>query len=152
MRLDPGEVSTDTPEVAASATMPALVAFDYRLDAYDGVPRAAVLFASEIDNPAGAAVPNAPQVIDASRLDADAILVRFQPMSGVLGVSLELRLADASYRQIGVAAGGATTIRGSLAGLTGSFVRLRAWNAAGLSSASNDVPINNSTHRRSAGR
>src|SRR5258706_6190323 len=96
-------------------------------------------------------VPTAPHIIDASRLDADAILARFHPMSDALGVSLELRLADGTYRQIGVAAGGATTIRGSLAGLTGSFVRLRAWNAAGLSLASNDVPIN-STHRRSARR
>jgi hypothetical protein len=151
MRLDPGEVGTDTPEVAASATMPALVGFDERHDAYDAVPRTAALLAGEISNPAAAAVPNAPTLLDALRVDADGILARFQPMTGVLGVALELRLSDGSYRQIGVAAGGTSSVRGSLAGLTGSFVHLRAWNTAGLSVASSDVPIN-SAHRRSAGR
>ncbi len=152
MRLDPSELGSDTPDVAASATMPALVAFDHRLNEYDGASRTAVLFATEVPTSPGATVPNAPGILDAFRTDADGILARFQPMSGALGVSLELRLADGTYRQIGVAAGGATTVRGSLAGLAGSFARLRAWNAAGLSIASNDVPINNSAHRRSAGR
>jgi hypothetical protein len=151
MRLDNGELVVDIPDIAATATMPALIAFDHRHDAYDGVPRSAALFAREIGDDAAILLPNVPGIIDATRVDADGVVVHFRPITGALGVAMDLRLADGTYREIGVASAGASVIRGSLAGLEGTSIRLRGWSAVGFFTPSDDVPLTR-LRRRSAGR
>jgi hypothetical protein len=91
--------------------------------------------------PLSPGVPSPPSITGASSIDQNTIDVRWQPAAGAIGTSVELQLEDGAYRTIGIAGGGASSARFSLAGLQGSAVRLRAWNAAGLSEASASIPI-----------
>ncbi len=124
-------------DLAASATLPALLG--YRLG-YAGYRkyRAALLFTSEFAPPA--ATPPAPQIVCATENPDGTISVRWQPAVNALGVSIELQLADGTFREIAVAAAGATAARVSRSGLTGNAVRVRAWNALGLSQPSAIAP------------
>jgi hypothetical protein len=142
MPPDGDEVILSKPDVAATPNMRPLIGFASQHGAYAGVPRAMALFASEVETPA-ATIPAAPSILSATRLDGDTMLVRWEPVANALGIGIELRAADGTYRQIGVAPGGATSGRGSLAGLSGVSIRVRAWNAAGVSVRSLDVPIVN---------
>jgi hypothetical protein len=108
------------------------------LEAYDQADRAAILRLSDL----GVALvpPAPPRGVEALR-DGEAILVRWTPPAGALGVSIELRLIDGLYRAVEVAPGGATSARVSGTNLTAVGVRLRSWNAAGLSEPSADALI-----------
>jgi uncharacterized cupredoxin-like copper-binding protein len=88
----------------------------------------------------GQALPRAPSIVCATRNDDDTVTVRWQPAQNALGIAIELELGDGMFRQIGVAAGGATTARIPLSGLEGDAVRVRAWNAGGLSAPSSIAP------------
>lgn len=120
-------------DLAASATMPALLSYRLSHASYRK-RRAALLFTSEFAPPA--AVPPAPQIACASENADGTITVRWQPVMGALGISIELQLVDGTFREIAVAAAGATAARVSRSGLTGHAVRVRAWNALGLSQPS----------------
>jgi len=137
--LDDGE-SAANPTFAVGRGMPALVGYLDLHPAYDGRSRGTLLFATEFE-PAVAAVPSPPSFGAALRIDQNTVDVRWQPSFGALGTAVELQLEDGAYRTIGVAAGAASSARFSLAGLQGSAIRLRAWNAAGLSEGSKAVPI-----------
>jgi len=139
MRLDDDE-RTSRIVVAAAPNMQTLMGFETQHSAYDFVPRAAVLFVSEIDR--AALPPSAPWIAGAARVDQSLDVRWLQPPGGLLGISIEVRLSDGSWRALGVAAGGASSARVPLAGITGaSAVRLRGWNAAGTSEPSDEVPI-----------
>lgn len=136
--LDNGE-QADGAAVAASAEMPAIVAFrDRRVD-YDDVWRGMFLFAGEW-TPAGGA-PAPPSLVSALRVDKDTVAIRWQPAAGALGTAVELQLADGAYRPIAVAPAAATSATISLPGIDGPAIRLRAWNAAGLSDPSRTLSI-----------
>lgn len=137
--LDDGESATNL-TFATSPGMAALVGYLDLHPAYDGRSRGALLFSTEFTAPPPA-IPSPPLVTGAVRTDQNTIEVRWQPAAGAIGTSVELQLEDGAYRAIGVAGGGASSARFSLAGLQGSAVRLRAWNAAGLSEASTSVTI-----------
>jgi hypothetical protein len=137
--LDDGE-SASNPTIATSPGMPALIGYLDLHPAYDGRSRGALLFSSEF-TPPPLAVPSPPSVTGALRIDQNTIDVRWQPAFAAIGTSVELQLEDGAYRTIGVAGGGASSARFSLAGLQGSAIRLRAWNAAGLSGPSVSAPI-----------
>lgn len=124
-------------DLAASATLPALLG--YRLG-YAGYRkyRAALLFTSEFAPPS--ATPPAPQNVCATENPDGTISVRWQRAVDALGISIELQLADGTFREIAVAAAGATAARVSRWGLTGDAVRVRAWNALGLSQPSAIAP------------
>ena len=110
-----------------------LIAFVSIHDAYDSAPRAGLLF-DPVDGAMPA--PSAPVITSAAHTDPDTVVATWQPVSGAFGIAIELGFADGSWRQIGVAPGSATTGSASLAGLSGVAIRLRAWNAAGESGAS----------------
>jgi len=137
--LEDGE-SASNPALAAGQGMPALVGYLDVHPAYDARSRGALLFSSELA-PSFLSAPFPPSVSGALRIDQNTIDVRWQPAAGILGTAVVLQLEDGAFRTIGVAAGGASTGRFSLAGLQGSAIRLRSWNAAGLSEASAAVPI-----------
>lgn len=126
--------SASRPEVAASATLPVLMAFTQQHPAYDDVPRGALLFASELDE----VVTEAPTPVPvcATRNDDQTISVRWQPVADADGISLELQLFDGTWRPIAVAPGGSTSARVTLPGLEGSAIRLRSWNGGALSAPS----------------
>jgi hypothetical protein len=134
--LDTGE-SAATLTIAASPGMPALIGYvDVHPD-YDNRARSALLFSTEFA-PLALAVPSPPSVTGVLK-DQNTIDVHWQPAVGALGTSVELRLEDGTYRPIGVAGANVASGRFSLAGLQGSAIRLRAWNAAGLSEPSGSV-------------
>jgi sugar lactone lactonase YvrE len=133
MPVESDETAT-RPAVSASAGLPPLVGFVSRHRAYDLAPRAAMLFASELA--VAAAPPPAPLIAAASRAEGDSVTVQWHPAVNAFGIAIELELADGSYREIGVAAAGATSARIPLYGLSGSRVRVRAWNSAGDSEPS----------------
>jgi hypothetical protein len=137
--LDDGE-SANILTIATSPGMATLIGFLDLHPAYDGRSRGAFLFDTEFTAPLPA-IPLPPSVTGALRIDQNTIDVRWQPAAGATGTSVELQLEDGAYRTIGIAGGGTSSARFSLAGLQGSAVRLRAWNAAGLSEASASVPI-----------
>jgi hypothetical protein len=137
--LDDGE-SASNPVIATSPGMPTLVGYLDLHPAYDGRSRGALLFDTDFTAPLPA-IPLTPSVTGALRIDLNTIDVRWRPPAGAIGTSVELQLEDGAYRTIGIAGGGASSARFSLAGLQGNAVRLRAWNAAGLSEASAPVPI-----------
>jgi len=137
--LDDAESAIST-AIATSPGMPAVIGYLDLHPVYDSRWRGALLFNSEFA-PSGLAVPSAPSITGALRIDQNTIDVRWRPAGGAIGTSVELQLEDGSYRTIGVAGGGAASARFSLAGLQGTAVRLRAWNAAGLSEASASVLI-----------
>ncbi|HEY4642911.1 MAG TPA: hypothetical protein VII75_16345 [Thermoanaerobaculia bacterium] len=137
--LDDGESATN-PTIAASPGMATLVGYLDLHPAYDGRSRGAFLFGPEFTAPLPA-IPLPPSVTGALRIDQNTIDVRWQPSVSAIGTSVELQLEDGAYRTIGIAGGGTSSARFSLAGLQGSAVRLRAWNGAGLSEASATVPI-----------
>ena len=126
------------PVVAASPSLPPLLAYVDRRSAYDGLRRGALLFASEIN---AYAAPEPPSLVSATRNDDDTVTVEWEPMPGILGISIDLQLPDRTLRTIGVANAIATSARVPLAGLTGPAVRVRAWNANGLSSPSRPAVI-----------
>jgi hypothetical protein len=131
--LDAAESATG-PVLTASATLPALVGFVGQHPDYDNVPRGVLLFAGEVDAPR--APPPAPAITCATRNVDGTITLHWLPVSNVLGISIELELQDGTFRPIAVAASDATTATVSTAELEGSTVRIRAWNAAGLSAPS----------------
>jgi hypothetical protein len=133
LRTDGAETVQD-PAVAASPRLPALVGFVSQHPAYDDVPRASFLFPDEFDdNPAP---PPAPSIVCATKNDDGTITVRWRPAHDVLGVSIELQLPDGTFRPVAVAAGDATSARVALPGLAGEALRVRTWNAGGLSAPS----------------
>lgn len=137
--LDDGESAANS-TIATSPSMATLVGYLNLHPAYDGRSRGAFLFSTEF-TASLRAIPLPPSVTGALRIDQNTIDVRWQPAAGAMGTSVELQLEDGGYRTIGVAGGGTSSARFSLAGLQGSGVRLRAWNAAGLSEASAPIPI-----------
>jgi hypothetical protein len=137
--LEEGESATD-PVFVAGGGMPAVVGYLDVHPAYDERPRSALLFFGELPAWPGYA-PAAPSVSAAARIDQNTLVVNWIPSPGAIGTSVELQLEDGSYRTIGVAGGGASSARVSLAGLQGGAVRLRAWNTVGLSEASASVSI-----------
>lgn len=137
LRLESGE-AVERVKIAASPTLPPLLGLVHRLPAYDNISRGAVLFERELETQPS--VPQAP-VVTCSTVNADGtITVRWQPVSSALGISIELQLADGTFRPIDVAAANATTARVSTAGLSGTAVRVRAWNESGLSAPSPLAP------------
>lgn len=133
MRLEDGEFAT-LPSIAGNAARPLLLGFGLHHSAYETVQRGALLFASELAE--AAAPPSAPALVCVSENPDGTITVRWQQSPNSLGHAIELQLPDGTFRQIGVAAAGATTARVSRAGLRGSVVRVRAWNERGLSQPS----------------
>jgi hypothetical protein len=138
MSTEPTE-SGAAPVIAASPSLPALVAFESRLPTYDAVTRAGLLFAHEIES-RRATLPSQPVIIGCTQT-GDFVTVHWLPVDGASGIAIELRMEDGVYRQIGVDAGSATSTQASLAGLRGDAVRVRAWNGAGLSTPSQETPI-----------
>lgn len=153
---DPDELSFGLvfpPSIPAAMQASPLVlplAFLTQHDAYEAVPRAAFLFEGDAaESLVTQQVPPAPS-IRAALGDHDGVTLTWAPQDHVLGFSIELRQADGSERVIGVAAGSASSTRISYGGLLGTTLRLRAWNAAGLSSPSAEVqPV---TRMRSVGK
>ncbi len=139
MRLVGSERVATAPSITATASTPALIAFNSVDDAYGGVSRGATLFASEIGDTTTAL--NAPAILGATSIGDDMVAVRWLPVHGALGIAIELRFEDGTYREIGVAPGGAVSARAALAGMKAAVIRIRAWNSAGLSIPSTDVPI-----------
>jgi hypothetical protein len=134
--LGPGESAANL-TIAANPGMPTLIGYADIHPDYDNRSRGALLFSNEFAPPA-LAVPSPPSVAGVLK-DQNTIDVRWQPAVGALGTSVELQLEDGSYRPIGVAGANVASGRFSLAGLQGSAIRLRAWNAAGLSEPSASV-------------
>jgi hypothetical protein len=138
MPVDKGEW-VGTPLVAAGAGVPALIGYQNRHSANDGAHQIMLLFASELGGEA-TTTPFAPEIICATENGDGTVTVRWRPVPHALGVSIELQLADGTFRPIGVASADATIARASLAGLPHGAIRVRAWNAAGLSSPSPLAP------------
>ena len=136
--LDEAEAAME-PRIAVSPGMPPLLGYASLRHDSDHLWRGALLFDTEFAAPL--AVPAPPEIAGALRIDQNTIDVRWQAAADAIGTSVELQLEDGAYRTIGVAAGGITNGRFSLAGLQGPAVRIRSWNAAGLSDASRTVPI-----------
>lgn len=137
------------PVVAANATFAPLIVFRHRHPAYDWIARGSMFFLADRD---AATPPNAPVLFCATKNSDDTITARWQRVIGVLGYSIELQLSDGTFRAIGVAPAYETSARVSLAGLDGDAIRVRAWNAAGLSAGSSvgtSVPLPAATLRAS---
>lgn len=128
-----GEVS-----LASAPGMTPIFGFMSGIDAYDAEGRAAFAFSSEV---AETSIPDVPAALSATRIAADSIAVRWTLVDGALGYSIELRLPDGTFRQIGVAAGASAAATVHLHGLEGTAVRVRAWNITNLSAPSNEVAI-----------
>jgi hypothetical protein len=110
-------------------------------DFYGDASRAEFVFPRDvIDSQLQQLVPVAP-VIGKAIGDPTGVTVTWQPQDGVLGFDIELRQSDGGERVIGIAAGSASSTHISYGGLTGTALRLRAWNAAGLSAPSSEVPL-----------
>jgi len=110
-------------------------------DRWSGVTRAQIAFPGDVaDSQLQRQVPVAP-VIGKAIGDPTGVTITWQPQDGVLGFDIELQQPDGGERVIGVAAGSASSTHIPYAGLTGTAVRLRAWNTAGLSVPSSEVPI-----------
>jgi hypothetical protein len=110
-------------------------------EGWSGVYRAQIAFAGDVaDSQLQRQVPAAP-VIGKAIGDPTGVTVTWQAQDGALGFDIELQQSDGTYRPIGNAAGGASSTHISYGGMTGTAVRLRAWNAAGLSVPSSEVPI-----------
>jgi hypothetical protein len=123
--------------LAGGADAPLLLGFVASHTGWNGVARASAAFLSEVQ---AAAVPPAPAPLRAAP-SRDRVRIQWTPMPDALGISVELRLPDGTYRPIGVAAGAAADAEIPLGGLTGNAIRLRAWNSAGTGEASGDVAI-----------
>lgn len=147
LSVNPDEHAS-APVIAASATLPPIIGFVQRHAGSDGVARAALLLVSDIEDAMAAPVP-APSIVSAAKNIDGTITVHWQAMQNVFGVSIELELSDGTFRPIGVASSRATTARVSTGGLEGDGVRVRAWNASGLSEPSSTATIV-SGRRRSA--
>ena len=141
-----GDQTAAAPIITANAQVPALIAFASRHPADEGVFRGALLFAREL---IAVAPPPAPVILGAARTSSDELTVSWRPVPNAHGVAVEVQLGDGTFRGIGHASADAAAARVSLAGLSPSRVRVRAWNASGESepSASIEVPI---LKRRSA--
>ncbi|HEX9459950.1 MAG TPA: fibronectin type III domain-containing protein, partial [Thermoanaerobaculia bacterium] len=122
-----------------AADIGAPLAFVTQHRAYEGGPRAAFTFIGDVlDSLVAQQVPVAPTIAKAIG-DPSGVTLTWAPQDHVLGFAIELRQPDGSERLIGVAAGSASSTRISYGGLLGTTLRLRAWNAAGLSSPSAEV-------------
>jgi len=109
-------------------------------DAWSGVYRAQFALAADVaDSQVAPPVP-APVILKATG-DPAGVTLTWQPQDHVLGFEIGLRQPDGGGRVIGVAAGGASSTHIPYAGLTGTAIRLRAWNAAGMSVPSADVQL-----------
>ncbi|HXH37236.1 MAG TPA: fibronectin type III domain-containing protein [Thermoanaerobaculia bacterium] len=116
------------------------LAFLTQRDAYDAVPRAGFAFIADFQEALlSPQVPAAPFIGGAIADRDGGVTLTWAPQDHVLGFSIELRQPDGSERVIGVAAGSASSAHVSYAGMIGTALRLRAWNAAGLSSPSTEV-------------
>jgi hypothetical protein len=129
-------------KVALSGDM---VGFLSTNETWGPVPQASVAFLGDFS---ATAVPPPPAAQLAAQVAGDVLRVRWAPATNALGVIIDLRLDDGSYRPIGTAAAAAGTIDLPLDGLSGTAVRLRAWNAIGMSEPSNDAAIASVTRRR----
>jgi hypothetical protein len=110
-------------------------------DAYEGISRAQLAFAGDVaDSQFPHPLPVVP-VIGKAIGDPSGVTVIWQPQDRVLGFEIALLETDGTERVIGIAAGSASSTHISYAGLTGTTLRLRAWNAAGLSAPSSEVPL-----------
>jgi hypothetical protein len=110
-------------------------------DAYEGASRAELAFAGDvIDARVQQLAPAAP-VISKAIGDPSGVTITWQPQDGVLGFEIELRQSDGTERIMGIAAGRASSTHIPYAGLTGTAIRLRAWNAAGLSAPSSEMSL-----------
>jgi hypothetical protein len=110
-------------------------------NAYEGASRAELAFAGDvIDARVQQLVPTAP-VISKAIGDPTGVTLTWQPQDGVLGFEIELRQSDGTERVMGIAAGSASSTHIPYGSMTGTAVRLRAWNAAGLSAPSSEVPL-----------
>jgi hypothetical protein len=108
---------------------------------YGDASRAEFVFPRDvIDSQLQQLVPVAP-VIGKAIGDPNGVTVTWQPQDGVLGFDIELRQSDGGERVIGIAAGSASSTHISYGGLTGTALRLRAWNAAGFSAPSSEAPL-----------
>ena len=126
------------------------LAFLTQHDAYEAVPRAAFLFAGDAaESLVTQQVPPAPSIRSALG-DPSGVTLTWAPQDHVLGFAIELRQPDGSERLLGVAAGSVSSTHIAYGGLLGTTLRLRAWNAAGLSSPSAEVQP--ATRRRAVGR
>ena len=123
-----------TPALAASPSRAALVGYITKHPAYDDVARNTLLLASEINDVP--APPPAPSVVCATKNADGTITVRWRSVPHAQGVQVELQLPDGTFRAVAVAAGDATSVRFALPGLEGDVLRIRAWNAGGLSAPS----------------
>ena len=124
--------------LAGGSHAPPLVGFVASHNGWNGVARASAAFVAEV---VAAEVPPAPVPRLATAPSRDRVRVQWTPMPAALGISVELRLPDGTYRPIGVAASAAADAEIPLGGLTGNAIRLRAWNSAGTGEASGDVEI-----------
>lgn len=126
-------VQTTTPDLGLP------LAFVTQHRAYEGVPRAAFAFIGDVlDSLVVQPVPVAPTIGKVIG-DPTGVTLTWEPQDNVLGFAIELRQFDGSERVIGIAAGSASSTHISYGGLQGTTLRLRAWNAAGLSSPSSEV-------------
>ncbi len=106
--------------------------------AYDGVPRAEFLSASDVAALHSTYPAATPVILNAAGDDGGAT-VTWKPQDHVLGFMIELRQSDGTDRLVGVAAGSASSVHVSYSGLTGTTLHLRAWNAYYISSPSLQV-------------
>lgn len=139
---DPGEVTSDVIfPVASPSAQPAdllLGRITRRDDTYEGESRVELLF--ESDATVARPMPSVPIVRQAIS-DASGLTLSWQPQDHVLGFEIELRQLDGTERLVGIAPGSATSTHILYGGMTGTAVRLRAWNAAGRSEPSMDMEI-----------
>jgi hypothetical protein len=124
--------------LAGGGNAPPLLGFVASHNGWNGVAHASAAFVAEV---VAAGVPPAPVLRLATAPSRDRVRVQWTPMPDALGISIELRLPDGTYRPIGVAASAAADAEIPLGGLTGNAIRLRAWNSAGTGEASGDVEI-----------
>jgi len=109
-----------------------------RHPAYDSVPRAELLFASDVAALFSRQNPATPVIVSAIG-DEDGATVTWKPQDHVLGFMIELRQSDGTDRLLSVASGSASSAHVSYAGLTGTTLHLRAWTADSISPPTLDM-------------
>lgn len=132
-----GDSFDSDPVIAASATQAPLAGFTGRFTSFDAVPRAMLVFPGELK---ATEATVAPEVLCATRIDDATLRVSWSPVESSLGVAIELQLPDGNFRMVGVASAGATSATIPLPDLEGTNIRVRAWNAFGVSAASGIAP------------
>jgi len=124
------------PAVAIDPRTPALVGYLSRHVATDSVARVALAFPVEFDSQEP--VPQPPAGVTATRIGT-GVRVRWSPVAHAFGFDVELLLADGSHRRIATAS--AANVVDVPLDLHGDAVRVRAWNASGISAPSPDAWI-----------